>query len=55
MSEALGSIPSGYPYILVCRFVSMLIHHQLLTTSSYHKLANQQIIVTKSVPNEIPE
>ena len=36
-SEALDSIPSSYPCIFL-QYVSILIYHQLLTTSSYRQL-----------------
>ena len=49
--EALGSIPSGYPCIfLQYMYVSILIYHQLLTTSYYHQLL--LISIVKHVDNE---
>ena len=45
-SEALGSIPSGYPCIFS---FAILIYHQLLTTSSYHQLLLISIVTCKVV------
>ena len=36
--EALGLILSGYTHAFFLQYVSILIYHQLLTTSSYHQL-----------------